>query len=270
MNAVEYAPRGSVVMNACESVGAPLPPVGWLMSEKFDGQRGVWNGHKQEMRTREGHVVNIPADFKNGLPKNIILDGELIAGKSRQNIGIFRRKEPTSEDWQAAGAKYVVFDSIDPVKQFNKRWTDAKRGVSQPKSPDLPNWVTILAQVVCRSPADMDAFFAEVKGNGGEGVVLRAPNSPYVQGRSGLLLKRKVEDVEDMRVTGVFEGKGRREGKIGAIEVAFPRNQSKVKVGVLSGTEDWKKGDVARVRFRGVSVNGVPQHATLVNSKPIN
>lgn len=270
MNAVEYAPQGSVVVNACKSANVEPPPVDWIMSEKFDGQRGVWNGLKREMRTREGHIVNIPDDFEKVLPKGIILDGELIAGKRRQNIGIFRRKNPTKEDWLAAGAKFVVFDSIDPIKQFDKRWKDAKKAVSAPREPGLPNWVTLPAQVLCRSPADLDAFFAEVKGNGGEGVVLRAPNSPYVQGRSGLLLKRKVEDVEDMPVVRVIEGKGRREGKIGTIEVTFPRNRTKVKVGVLSGTEHWEKGDIARVRFRGVSVDGVPQHATLVSHKPIN
>lgn len=50
-------------------------PTGWLMSEKLDGVRCYWNG--TNMYTRTGKDFNPPQWFKDGLPKNLALDGEL-------------------------------------------------------------------------------------------------------------------------------------------------------------------------------------------------
>lgn len=50
-------------------------PTGWLMSEKLDGVRCYWNG--TNMYTRTGKDFNPPQWFKDALPKNLALDGEL-------------------------------------------------------------------------------------------------------------------------------------------------------------------------------------------------
>ena len=50
-------------------------PKGWLMSEKLDGVRCFWNGH--EMYTRNGNLFFPPKWFKDLLPKDLALDGEL-------------------------------------------------------------------------------------------------------------------------------------------------------------------------------------------------
>jgi len=53
----------------------PVDPTGWLMSEKLDGVRCYWNG--TNMYTRTGKDFNPPQWFKDGLPKDLALDGEL-------------------------------------------------------------------------------------------------------------------------------------------------------------------------------------------------
>ena len=50
-------------------------PTGWLMSEKLDGIRAYWNG--SNMYSRNGLMFNPPAWFKELLPKDLALDGEL-------------------------------------------------------------------------------------------------------------------------------------------------------------------------------------------------
>ena len=50
-------------------------PTGWLMSEKLDGVRCYWDG--TTMYTRTGKLFYSPDWFKELLPKNLALDGEL-------------------------------------------------------------------------------------------------------------------------------------------------------------------------------------------------
>lgn len=53
---------------------------GWLMSEKLDGMRCVWDG-KATLWTRNGNEVYAPKSFVNSLPRGIALDGELFMGR---------------------------------------------------------------------------------------------------------------------------------------------------------------------------------------------
>ena len=50
-------------------------PKGWFMSEKLDGVRCFWNG--TTMYTRNGNLFYPPDWFKDMLPKDLALDGEL-------------------------------------------------------------------------------------------------------------------------------------------------------------------------------------------------
>lgn len=49
-------------------------PVGWWMSEKFDGVRGLWTGTK--MMSRSGAEIPLPDTFRALLPKDMEVDGE--------------------------------------------------------------------------------------------------------------------------------------------------------------------------------------------------
>ena len=51
-------------------------PTGWLMSEKLDGMRALWDG-QGNLWSRAGHVVHAPEWFKQKLPGGLVLDGEL-------------------------------------------------------------------------------------------------------------------------------------------------------------------------------------------------
>jgi DNA ligase-1 len=52
-----------------------INPQGWYMSEKLDGVRCFWNG--KNLYSRNGNVFYPPDWFKDLLPKDLALDGEL-------------------------------------------------------------------------------------------------------------------------------------------------------------------------------------------------
>ncbi|PWZ00472.1 hypothetical protein BCV70DRAFT_199750 [Testicularia cyperi] len=53
----------------------PMDPTGWWVSEKLDGVRAFWDGKR--LYSRQKIEWNAPAWWKNRLPKDITLDGEL-------------------------------------------------------------------------------------------------------------------------------------------------------------------------------------------------
>ena len=51
----------------------------WLMSEKLDGIRCIWDG--QRLYSRNGKLFHPPKWFKEGFPSDIVLDGELFLNR---------------------------------------------------------------------------------------------------------------------------------------------------------------------------------------------
>ena len=51
---------------------------GYLVSEKYDGVRAIWDGSK--LLSRQGNPIHAPNWFTEPLPKGVVLDGELWAG----------------------------------------------------------------------------------------------------------------------------------------------------------------------------------------------
>lgn len=85
---------------------------GWLMSEKFDGFRAVWDGEK--FISKNGNVFHAPKQFTEGFPK-VALDGELWAGREEyQTAASIIKRQPKSKDYNAADwdkLQYVIFDA---------------------------------------------------------------------------------------------------------------------------------------------------------------
>jgi len=66
---------GSINLMLANKYDDEIDPKGWFMSEKLDGVRCFWNG--SNMYSRNGNLFYPPDWFKNLLPKEIALDGEL-------------------------------------------------------------------------------------------------------------------------------------------------------------------------------------------------
>ena len=84
-----------------------LNPHGYLVSEKFDGVRAVWDG--AQLRFRSGLPVAAPGWFVARLPHEP-LDGELwlARGQFEALSGAVRRSQPDDAEWRQI--RYQVFD----------------------------------------------------------------------------------------------------------------------------------------------------------------
>lgn len=185
-------------------------PYGMLMSEKLDGVRAYWNG--TDFISRLGNRFHAPEWFTRNLPR-IPLDGELWikAGWFQETVSIVRRQDEP-EDW--AQISFMCFDAPDMPGTFKERYYQL-----QEMRPRINNrWFNIVGHQECASQAHLMAFLRTVEGRGGEGVMLRDPNSRYVRGRSSTLLKVKSFYDAEARVVGHSAGKGRHRGRLGAYE----------------------------------------------------
>jgi DNA ligase-1 len=83
-------------------------PRGFLVSEKFDGVRAVWDG--QSLRFRSGRLIYAPGSFRSALPPQP-LDGELwlARGQFDRLSGIVRQEQPDEAAW--ARLTYLIFDA---------------------------------------------------------------------------------------------------------------------------------------------------------------
>ena len=77
----------------------PVDPKGWLISEKLDGCRAYWDG--KTLFSRYGNKLNAPKWFKDKLPKNLALDGELFTKRDDfENLVKIVRGLKTSGTWK--------------------------------------------------------------------------------------------------------------------------------------------------------------------------
>jgi DNA ligase-1 len=147
-------------------------PTGWLLSEKLDGWRVLWNG--TAFVTREGHTLDAPEWFTAGLPP-VALDGELFAGRG----GFYGIQGLIRDGWH--GLTFQIFDAPGAGK-FRARHASLSLLT-------LPAHAVIVPQVRCKGVEHLIAFADSVVDAGGEGAVIRCPRSKWQSGRSGDVLR---------------------------------------------------------------------------------
>lgn len=104
------------------------------------------------------------------------------------------------------------------------------------------------------------------KAQGGEGVMLRQPESRYSGGRSSQLLKLKSQYDDECTVTRHYEGKGRNAGRLGAVGCKNRHGEFRIGSGFKDKDRDNppKIGAVITYRYRGFTQKGTPKFATFV------
>ena len=187
----------------------------FLVSEKFDGVRAVWNG--QQFHSRAGNVINAPTWFTKGLPKTP-LDGELwlARGKFEALSSAVRKDLPVDEEWR--GITYLVFELPEATGTFQARATRISEIVKKANLPQLK----AVAQIRLNDEAALKAKLKQVVALGGEGLMLHKADAPYLTGRSDVLLKLKLRYDAEAKVVGHTPGRGKYKGKLGALEVVTP------------------------------------------------
>jgi DNA ligase len=231
-----------------------IDPTGWWMSEKYDGLRASWDG--QKLWSRNGNLIHAPDYFLAELPRNIALDGELWIGhgKFEETMSIVRSERP-DDRWERV--RYMLFDAPQAKGTFEQRMQFLRATVSQEN-----RFVTVVAQERCQGAAQLLAERDRVVRQGGEGLMLRQPESAYVAGRSPTLLKVKPYDDAEATVIAREPGRGKFAGKLGALRV---RTDDGREFSIGSGLSDAGRespppvGTVITYRFQGLTAKGLPR-----------
>jgi DNA ligase-1 len=241
---------------------ADIDPTPYLISEKYDGVRALWDG--KVLRTRAGNVIAAPAWFIAKLPKQP-LDGELwiARGQFEKLSGAVRKTTPVDEEWRQI--KYMIFELPEAPSEaggtFADRYEQIKRVVAQANFPQL----VAVEQFRLPDNAALKRKLAEIVGAGGEGLMLHHADAPYVTGRNDALLKLKPLEDAEATVIGYVPGKGKYEGKMGALKVETVDGK-RFQIG--TGFTDAVRanppaiGTVITYTYRGLTKNGLPRFAS--------
>lgn len=239
---------------------ADIDPAGYLVSEKLDGMRAVWDG--KALRFRSGRPVAAPAWFLDRLPGRA-LDGELWMqrGQFESLVGAVRRQVPRDGDWRSIS--YRVFELPDAAGDFASRAEAIRTLVGDTGFTQL----IAVEQQRIGSPAALRQRLDAVVRAGGEGLMLHRADAAYLTGRSEMLLKLKPLFDAEATVIGHVEGKGRLHGVMGALRV---RTAEGTEFLIGTGFSDAERADPPPVgstvtfNHRGFTGQGVPRFASFV------
>jgi DNA ligase-1 len=210
--------------------------IGWWISEKYDGVRGLWDAEKKTMFSRNGNVYTLP-DFitKQLIESGISLDGEIWFGRETFDLcsGAARKDVNQDEVWKAM--TFMVFDTPDLKLPFEDRVKLLHTSIK-----GLPN-IKGVKHYKYKEDMNLDAELKKIEDLGGEGLVLRKPGSRYVVKRSHDMLKVKSWVYKEAEVTGYNEGAGRLNGMVGSLKIKNTEFGS-FKVG--SGLNDWQRSSL--------------------------
>lgn len=187
----------------------------YLVSEKFDGVRAIWDG--KQLITRQGNPIVTPAWFAADFPKEQ-LDGELWIkrGAFDKVSGIVRKQVPVDADWRQVS--YLIFELPHGEGDFSLRYQKLKSIINKAKVTHLK----LVKQFTVSNKTHLKQKMAAVVKAGGEGLMLHRANALYETGRSDVLLKLKPFLDAEAVVIAHLSGKGKYEGKMGALLVELP------------------------------------------------
>jgi DNA ligase-1 len=237
-----------------------LNPADFLVSEKLDGVRALWDG--STLRFRSGRPIAAPPWFLAGLPQ-APLDGELWLGRHSFDTlsGVVRKDFPVDAEWRSV--RYMVFDMPRRAGSFAERaaaireWLDAAH---------LP-WLQAVAQAVVPDAAALQTRLSEVVAGGGEGLVLHRADAPWSPGRSDALRKLKPQPDEEGQVVALIPGRGKYQGRMGALLLQTPQGQ---RFALGTGFSDALRaspppvGAVVSYRYRDRTASGLPKFASFL------
>ncbi len=259
-----------------EKAGANFDPVGWWMSEKLDGNRAIWHNN-QFCARREGKlsesIFNAPTWYKDSMPQNITIDGELWLGRRKlEETAFIRELIPDDNKWK--NIKFMAFELPLEKKPFEDNQEKLKKIVKDHLKNNPESNIRYVDQYMVKNKQQMLDFFNKIISENGEGVMFRKAGSVYVNDRSKILLKKKPDNDSECEIIGYEMGKGRNEGRLGSFTCKWRSTQNNNIVQFqVSGMNDkvrdnYKKthpiGTYITFGYSNISKNGKPTPASYI------
>jgi len=227
---------------------------GWLMSEKLDGVRGYWDG--KQLLSKNGITLFPAKEFIAKLP-DFPLEGEIWGGRGtfEQTVSIVRQQRP-HEGWLQL--KFAIFDVPAAPGGFSTRIAAANTWCAGHPS----NYAFVIPQTKVNTQAQLQLELTRIEDLGGEGLIVRRPDALYRAGRNSEILKVKSYQDAEARVIAHLPGKGRNQGRLGALLVQLPGG---VQFKIGSGFSDAERitpppiGTLVTFKFYGKYQSGIPK-----------
>lgn len=240
-------------------------PNGWFLSEKLDGMRCFWDGGASRgmlaydvpwantekhsrfkddrvvstgLWTRYGQVIRAPDFWINALPKGMLLDGEMYAGRGRFQFVVSTCKTHIGNENDWSEIRYLVFDSPSvPIVFMDGRInnTNFKKIINQNEcfkmftgfSPVIKNFENTykyleavlkpndilkllkqkqLSYMTTEYLKEIETQLDTITSDRGEGLMLRQPESMWYPKRMQHLLKVKRLQDSEGKVVGYISG----------------------------------------------------------------
>lgn len=258
----------------------------FVMSEKLDGVRALWNG--KQLLTRNGRVIKAPACFTKHFPP-FALDGELWIGRGEFEKALALVQKdcthcPCSGDREALDssrgdsswgrAKYYVFDVPDCTLESSPKahctLFERLRVLESylASAPTMP--ISLIKHEPIASEKQLFKHLQELSEQGAEGLVLRKVTAPYERTRSPNALKLKLYEDAECKVVAHNAGKGKYAGKLGSLtceQIAENGTKRTLRFKIGSGFSDTERqsppplGSIITYKFYGTTKNGFPRFA---------
>jgi len=227
----------------------------WLISEKLDGVRAYWNG--KELISRSGKAFAVPDWFVKDFPP-FEIDGELWTKRGDfENIISIVNKQEAHEGWRAIG--YHIFEVPHQEGGLLQRLNILETWLE--KNPN--SFIKIIPQKRCKSSENLKKLLDEVDSKGAEGLVVRNPETLYMDSRSNSSLKVKKSSDDECIVTGYTKGNGKFQGLVGALLCKWKEDKV-LKIGSGLSVEDRKNppkvGDEVTFKYNGLTKYGNPKY----------
>jgi DNA ligase-1 len=238
---------------------------GWLMSEKLDGVRGYWDGEK--LLSKNGRPFNPPAAFIENFP-DVAIEGEIWGGRNtfEKTVSIVMKHE-AHNGWLEL--KFAIFDVPEAGGGFEKRLDMARKWFV--KNPS--EYAFVIGHKSVKGKEHLEEELTRVEKLGGEGLILRKPDSLYSIGRSNEVLKVKSYFDMEAVVIGHIAGKGRNQGKLGSMLVELP-DKTRFKIGTGFSDEERKNpppvGSIITFKYYGLNNSGVPRFPSFLRIRQDN
>jgi DNA ligase len=255
--AIPAGPPALMLASLCPDA---IEPADYWVSEKLDGVRAYWDGHR--LVSRKGNPIELPEGFTADWPREP-LDGELWLGRGSfaALVGLLHRADPRDARW--GKVQYRVFDAPGVPGPFGVRRLALERLLDSSSGLHLQ----LVAQTRVADRPALLALLDRITAEGGEGLVLHRDSALYRAGRSQDLLKLKRYQDAEARVVAHLPGHGRFAGMLGALLVETDQG---VRFRLGTGLSEAQRrhppplGSLVTFRYRGLTAHGVPRFASFL------
>ncbi len=235
----------------------------YLVSEKYDGVRAVWDG--KTLTSRQGNTIQAPVWFTKDFPVTP-LDGELWLGHHQFDAlsGAVRKDVPVDAEWK--NIHYMVFELPNTEGDFAMRYKRILDVVNKAHLPQLQ----AVKQYHVQNETELKLQLKKIAAAGGEGLMLHRADAPYITGRSNVLLKLKLLLDAEAKVIEQMPGKGKYAGKMGALLMETPKG---VRFKLGTGFSDAQRenppkiGSLVTYTYRDITKAGKPKFASFLRER---